>query len=871
MTVRILAVEDSPTQAAALHAALESGGYSVTEARSGEIALEALASGTFDVVVSDVVMPGSVDGYELCRRVKAAHPSIPVILLTSLSDPLDIIRGLEAGADNFLTKPYTPEHLLERIALLRANRRSRTRNRIQAGVIVQFMDREFVITSEREQILDLLISTFEDAVRQNRELRFREEEVLHSRERLAGMYEIAVALNQCTTEEEVVAAALDGAVRLPRVRAAWISLREGESGFRLGGARNMPVALSESGALEGDCRCRHMLLAGELDRVTNIVECERIARAGTALDGVRYHASVPLHSGGRTLGILNLLSEAERHFDEDDRAILYGIGNQVGFAIERARMRADLEARVEERTRELTASEERFRTLVTEVNDGFFVTDAQGIIAFANRALAAIHGVESPAALEGRTYEEYLRPEAVAELRAAVRAALEDGAAPPLVTAPVLRPDGTEAVVEVRATPVVQGRQLAGTRGVVRDVTERERLKEQFLQAQKMEVVGRLAGGIAHDFNNILTSILITTELLLQDLTDDDPAKADLQTIRGSANRAAALTQQLLAFSRKQMLTPKVVRLNDLIEGIEPMFRPLLGADVTCELLLSPDLGNTEIDPGKMEQVIMNLVVNARDAMPRGGRIVLETRNVELNGEYVRTHPEARPGPYVVLTVTDDGEGIAPHILERVFEPFFTTKGAGKGTGLGLATVHGIVNQSGGHIWVYSEPGSGTTFKIYLPRVQAETDARGLPAPRVFEADGIGIILLVEDDDAVRHATERVLRRAGYEVIAVEGGAQALAAVESQEGSFDLLITDVVMPGMTGPELAQRLRRDRPGFRLLFMSGYTDEVIARQGLFEPGQPYLEKPFVADDLLNRVREVLDDPEPAAPPRLDPNRE
>jgi len=728
MSLRVLAVEDSPTQAAALHAALATGGYSVTEARSGEEALDALETGTFDVVVSDVVMPGAVDGYELCRRVKAAHPHLPVILLTSLSDPLDIIRGLEAGADNFLTKPYTAEHLLERLGLLLANRRSRTRARIQAGVSVQFMDREFVITSEREQILDLLVTTFEDAVRQNRELRLREEEVARSRERLAGMYEIAVGLNHCTTEKEVLEAALDGAVRLPRVRAAWISLLAGESDFRPAGARNMPSVLASPGALEGDCRCRRMLLAGELDSVTNILECERIARAGAAGDGVRYHASVPLHCGGEVIGVMNLLGEDEGLFDEDDRVILYGIGSQIGFAIERARMWEQLEARVEERTRDLRESEERFRTLVTEVNDGFVVTDENGVITFANRALARIHGVDDPGDIEGHPFADYLRPEDRAETLAIFRDSLAAGTALPLMTRPIVRPDGSEAVVEVRAAPIVEDGRVVGSRGVIRDITERVRaedalrlsdsilkrvgnlvlvfdpegrvvyvspsveallgytveevlgegwwglpwadaverervrgtlgrqeprgalgekvlrsrdggerwmlfeesvgpdgllievghditehrkLQEQFLQAQKMEAVGRLTGGIAHDFNNILTSILVTTELLLPDLADGDAKKADVEVIRGSAKRAAALTQQLLAFSRKQVLKPRVVNLNDLVRGMEGMLSSLLGEDVAIEALLANDLGSVEMDPTQMEQVIMNQIGRA--------------------------------------------------------------------------------------------------------------------------------------------------------------------------------------------------------------------------------------------------------------------
>jgi PAS domain S-box-containing protein len=400
--------------------------------------------------------------------------------------------------------------------------------------------------------------------------------------------------------------------------------------------------------------------------------------------------------------------------------------------------------------------------------------------------------------------------------------------------------------------------------GVGHDITERKVLQEQFLQAQKMEAVGRLAGGIAHDFNNVLTSILITTDLLLPELAEDDATHADVVTIRGAAQRAAALTQQLLAFSRKQVLKPKVVSLNGLVGDMEGMLRSLLGEDIAIEALLAPDLGNVEMDPGQMQQVIMNLAVNARDAMPRGGRLVMETRNVELNGEYVRSHAEARPGPFVLLSVTDNGLGMDPAVMEHIFEPFFTTKGVGKGTGLGLATVHGIVNQSGGHIWVYSEPGRGTTFKIYLPRVHTALDpsvAASPGSPRM--AEGAETILVVEDDDPVRKATERVLRRAGYQVVGVNSGAEALAAMEAREDPIHLMITDVVMPGMTGPDLAERLLADLPGLRVIFVSGYTDEMVARQGLLGAGRHFLEKPFSIDVLLDRVREVLDGSTPTLP--------
>jgi len=517
---------------------------------------------------------------------------------------------------------------------------------------------------------------------------------------------------------------------------------------------------------------------------------------------------------------------------------------------------------------ERVRAEEQLRlsdSILSRVRNLVIVLDTEGCVVYVSPSVETLLGYTADEVLGDGWWE---LPWADATERERIRNALAQPADQGALGERLLRArDGTEHWMLFEESRGPDGLVIR----VGHDVTERKRLREQVLQAQKMEAVGRLAGGVAHDFNNILTSILITTDLLLPSLAGDDATKADVQTIRGSAKRAAALTQQLLAFSRKQVLKPKVVNLNDLVLDTSDMLRSLLGEDIALEALLAADLGNVEMDPGQMEQVIMNLAVNARDALPRGGQIVLETKNVDLNGEYVRTHSEARPGPHVLLSVTDDGEGMGPDVMEHIFEPFFTTKGAGKGTGLGLATVHGIVNQSGGHIWVYSEPGRGTMFKIYLPRVHAEVEAQAPTPPRASGASGTETILLVEDDDGVRRAAERVLRRSGYQVVAVEGGAHALAAVEAQEGSFDLLITDVVMPDMTGPELAQRLSKTRSGLRILFMSGYTDEVIVRQGLIEPGQPYIEKPFVVEGLLNRVRELLDAPAPAPPDRTEAETE
>jgi PAS domain S-box-containing protein len=392
---------------------------------------------------------------------------------------------------------------------------------------------------------------------------------------------------------------------------------------------------------------------------------------------------------------------------------------------------------------------------------------------------------------------------------------------------------------------------------------ERKRAEEalrtseaQFRQAQKMEAVGRLAGGIAHDFNNLLTAIFGYADLMAEDLPAGSPAHDDLNEIRTAATRAAALTRQLLAFSRQQVLQPAVLNINEVIETLEKMLRRLLGEDIALETHLAPDLGNAEADAGQLEQVIMNLVVNARDAMPTGGKLTIETANVALGGEYAQVHRPVAPGDYVMLAVSDSGIGMDDAVKTRLFEPFFTTKEVGKGTGLGLATVYGIVKQSGGYIWVYSEPGHGAAFKVYLPRVHAPVDAAKQAAPTAGPLGGTETILLAEDDDLVRPLARELLVKLGYRVLDAADAAGALALGRGHPGDIDLLVSDVVLPGQSGLQLARQLAADRPRMKVLYMSGYTDEAIVRHGLLDPGTNFLQKPFTPAGLARKVREVLD---------------
>jgi PAS domain S-box-containing protein len=390
---------------------------------------------------------------------------------------------------------------------------------------------------------------------------------------------------------------------------------------------------------------------------------------------------------------------------------------------------------------------------------------------------------------------------------------------------------------------------------VGRDVTERLRLEEQLRQAQKMEAVGRLAGGVAHDFNNVLSVILSYGEMLLADMKPGEPMHDDMQEIHKAGKRAAELTRQLLMFSRQQVLAPKVLDLNDVLTSMDKMLQRILGADVDLVSLPTQPLGRVRADPSNIEQVIMNLVVNARDAMPRGGKLTMETDNVVLDDAYAQAHLGVKPGPHVMLAVSDTGTGIDKATLARIFEPFFTTKESGKGTGLGLSTVFGVVQQSGGSVWVYSEVGKGTTFKVYLPRVDAAVEVAGETVPPTT-LRGSETILVVEDDDQVRVVAGGILRRSGYHVIEARNAGEALLHSEKHPATIHLLLSDVVMPQMSGPELAKRLASARPDMRVLCMSGYTDDSIVRHGVLEAHIAYLQKPITPEALTTRVREVLD---------------
>ncbi len=501
------------------------------------------------------------------------------------------------------------------------------------------------------------------------------------------------------------------------------------------------------------------------------------------------------------------------------------------------------------------AAEDRFRQLAESIQQVFWMTDARGAVLYVSPAFETIFGrsCESLIASPG-VWMDAVHPDDRERVEQAAYARSRRDEFDEVYR--IIRPDGAVRWIRDRAFHLYNDAgELYRLVGTAADITEQRQLEEQLQQAQKMEIVGRLAGGVAHDFNNLLTVINGMADLVLAGLADDDPTRRDITQIRLAGDRAAALTGRLLAVSRRQILKPEIVDLSAIAAGLQDMIQRLVGEDVTLVLELAPDLASVRADPGQIEQVVLNLVVNAVDAMPDGGVLTIETRTVQVDAVYAAEHPGTRPGPHAMLAVRDTGVGMDESIRRRIFEPFFTTKALGKGTGLGLSMVYGIVKQSGGSIWFQSEPGHGSRFTIYLPYVTGSPASRQTSVPAAM-ARGQETVLVVEDEVPLRELAARILTTAGYTVLQAANGADALALLERHAEPVHLLFTDVVMPGMNGRELASRLTMLRPAIRVLYTSGYTEDAILRHGVLDDPGRFLSKPYTPSVLRRRIREALD---------------
>ncbi|MFW5868927.1 MAG: PAS domain-containing hybrid sensor histidine kinase/response regulator, partial [Armatimonadota bacterium] len=513
-----------------------------------------------------------------------------------------------------------------------------------------------------------------------------------------------------------------------------------------------------------------------------------------------------------------------------------------------------------EAQREIQELAEFRRSIIDQANIWIHVLDRDLNTIVWNPAAAEISGVPEAEALDSRDIWNamYPDPDVRAEMLALATEIIEEGRILENYESTITTRDGDERTISWNASRLLGPEsEPIGLLAMARDVTEHRQLEQQLRQAVKMEAIGRLAGGIAHDFNNMLTAILGNTQLIEMRMDKDDDSQRLLREIQIAARRSADLTRQLLAFSRKQALEAEALDLNTLIERLEPMLERMLGEQIAILTRTDPELGLISADPSQIDQVLMNLVINARDAMPDGGTLTIETANARVSEEEARGRADIDPGPYVTLSVSDTGVGMDAETRERVFEPFFTTKGAEQGTGLGLATVYGIVNQSGGHIHVYSEPGEGTVFRVYLPRVESG-EAADLDDEERSREDlrGGETVLVVEDDEIVRKLVTSVLTRHGHTVLSAESAEEALEVAAAHRDGIEIMVTDVIMPGMNGPELAEEMAAHHPDMPVLFVSGYAEEAIMHEGVLDEGIHFMQKPFGPEKLLRRIRSVLD---------------
>jgi two-component system cell cycle sensor histidine kinase/response regulator CckA len=829
--IEILIAEDSPTQAAELSYHLSEHGYHVSVTRNGQEALARVRSSRPRIVITDIVMP-VMDGYALCRAIKS-DPIVretPVILLTSLSGPQDVLKGLECGADNFIRKPYHGDYLLSRIEYILKNQELRRRGAEQAGVRLFFGGHEYYITAEKQQILDLLISTYESATHINHELATKQLELARERDLLHTLMDNVpdfIYFKDVNGRFTRINRALAALLRLPDVNDAY--------GRTDGDFFEEPYA-SEARADE-----ENILNTGDA-LISKIEHLRRPGAPGIWLSTTKMLVRDVIGSNVGTFGVsrditLSKIAEEEIRKAKDE------LETRVAERTEQlASAYRQLERELAERERAQKMEREtqaRFRFLFENNPLPMWVYDLETLHIFeVNQAAVNHYGYSAGEFKTLRMSDiEAERTANSGEVKHRIR-------------------KGTLIDVQIAQHTLDWGGRMSML-VVAQDTTEQKRLQREFIQSQKMEAIGTLAAGVAHDFNNLLTVVNGYCGFVLDRLTPDNPIYEDVKEVNKAGERAATLTRQLLAFSRKQISQPRVLDLNGIVADMDRMLRRLIGEDIELRSVPDPSLLPVKADPGQMEQVIVNLAVNARDAMPRGGKLIIETNNVNIEEAFEAKHPaRLKPGPYAMLAVTDTGIGMDAATQARIFEPFFTTKEPGRGTGLGLSTVYGIVEQTGGSILVYSELERGTTFKVYLPAAPAVPLTRTQNSGATALPRGGETVLVVEDEDGVRALECRALATFGYSVLSASNAAHAIETTIQHNGAIDLLVTDVVMPGMSGADLARSLKERWPSLKVLFTSGYTDNAIIHQGVRADKNEFLAKPFGPRALVRKVREVLD---------------
>ena len=791
---KILIVDDRIENLIALEKILVDLDVESVRARSGNEALKKTLEHDFAIALMDIQMPG-MDGFEtveLMRQEKKTM-NLPLIFISAVyKEEYYQIRGMETGAVDFITKPIVPKILASKVR-----------------VFLDLYDHRISLENEIQQRKQL-----------EKDLRKAHDELeVKVEERTAELSEA----NEALQESE-------------------------EFNFSLLNNAPNPIIV-----LNPDTSTRYVNPA--LENLTGFSSSELIGSKAPypwwtkeTLAKTSRDLKEAMHKGEKQLENLFQKKNGERFWVEitsvpimKNGEFKYYLANWVDITNHKEAEEA------------LKKSEEKFKAIFNESLDVVMIMDSEsGEILSVNQSVSHILGYENKGLLE-KHFSILFPSESKLTGNNLLEKLFIHGSV--FESQEFVRADGSVLPMDLTATvvPWDKGKAILAT---FRDVSERKILEDQFRQAQKMEAIGVLAGGVAHDFNNLLTTIIGCSDLMMMSIGKDHELREDLEDIKKAGYQAASLTRQLLAFSRRQILEPKVIDLNDVIPDMDRMLRRLIGEDIDLETVLTPDLGRVEADPGQIEQIIMNLAVNARDAMPRGGRLTIETANMDLDVTYARNHMAVTPGPYVMMAISDSGTGMDEETLSKVFDPFFTTKEVGKGTGLGLSTIYGIVKQSNGNIWAYSEPGKGTTFKIYLPRVEKEIEETEAVEAAAESLTGSEAILVVEDNEMVRDLVQTIFQRHGYSVLTAQDGEEAIKVSKEHDGPIHLMVTDVVMPNMSGKELAERLNALRPDMKVLYMSGYTDNAIVHHGVLAQEMVFIQKPFTPESLARKVREVID---------------
>ena len=855
--IKLLIVDDSQPDLYMLETLLKGNGYQVATASNGVEAIEKARRDPPALIISDILMP-EMDGFTLCRLCKqdATLNRIPFVFYTATyTDSKDEELALSLGAEKFIVKPADPEVFTG----------------IIRDVILQYKQGKLVssarITKAEKELNrmynEALIRKLEDKMGEleaaNHLLKKEVARRIKVEQEIHLLYEMTKAI--VTSKDfhsalEVVLKEVCSAIGWD-IGEAWLPSPDGTA-LEYSHARY--CSLNNLNRFESISRKQsfkkgiglpgRVWSTGQIEWITDVTKGSQaqFIRNDIAKEcGIKTAIGIPIIAGDDCLAVLVFFSTMFKKREERLTELVSSVASQLSLVIK--------QKKAEEEIRKRNIELALLTQVIEQTIESVIITDTEGIIVYVNPTFERISG--------------YNRSEVIGKMPNIIKSGEHDARFFQEMWATIKagkiwrgqiinkRKDGTLYTDESTIIPVRDEKgTIVNFAGIQNDATHDIQLEEQYRQMQKMEAIGQLTAGIAHDFNNIMTAVNGYAELLQMRFPQEDPRQQFLNNIIYSGEKATNLIQQLLAFSRRQVIEPKVLNLNHVVDNMSKMLKRLIGEHVQLKTILSPDLWNIKSDPTQIEQIIVNLAVNARDAMPDGGQLTIETANVVLDDNFVSTHLETSPGDFIMIALYDTGQGMSKSVASHIFEPFFTTKGIGKGTGLGLSTVYGIVKQNNGSIWVYSEEGSGTTFKIYLPRTTESVDE--IPGSEAAKEapGGDETILVAEDDEKVRELVSQILTTRGYKVLVAKDGQEAIQVSNRHFGDIHLLLTDVIMPVMTGKILSEQITQARPGIRVLFMSGYAADMIGLQMIRAADLPLIQKPFNTGELLSKVREILD---------------